>query len=1735
MNRKLHVAVTNFINIISNKNKFIVQLLFLTLIINCFTASAQTQNYFGTTGTLSGNVWSTNVGGPYTSALNVTGGAIINFGNTTTTVTGASITIAGINATANTTITTIGGTISNFSNGVIPISVSSGILLDFSTNAFTTSATAGYIKNSAGAVALGGGTFGGGFTLNAGTVLLRGVNAMGGGATNTLTLNGGTVAGTATRDLTGKFPNGITIGGNVQFGDVTANFSQIAANNYNLTFSNNISLGAAIRTLTLGNAGTHTLSGVISGTGGITFAANANGTTGTFALTTGNTYSGKTQLTGGIISGSGESIFGANPGAFVADQITFNGGTLSASGNLAFSSNRGITFTGTTSTLNSNANTITLTNICTGTGGFTKTGTGIILLDGAHTFSGPVTVSAGTLRINATGTYPDASALSVSAGATFDLKGLSETIGSLAGAGTVSSSVTGAVTLTTGGDNTSTTFSGIAQNGTATSLSVTKTGTGIFIISGANTYTGITTITNGTLQLGAAERIANTSNMVLNGGTFSTGASTGNSETLGTLNLNANSTIALGTGNHTITFSNSSAVGWAGTTLTITGWTGTAGSSGTGGKIVVGAGGLSGAQLAAISFTGYPGTPIIVAGEVVPPVTVSVPTLITPTVTSITNISATLGATITADGGSAITDRGTSYKTSSPVIATDNQLTEGGTSIAAYSHNRTSLAPQTLYYFVGYASNINGTAISTELSFRTFSNPPSNQAVNLIASATSSSQIDLSWDAAVFPSSGATVKGYVLIRAVNPLVPTLTSGNGTVPTAGVGTIVSSTIIDPTSVFSNTGLSASTTYNYLLVPYCWDGLNATTYNYLTSAAPTATATTPAGAGCTAPTPQASVIVFSSVTSSSMTISWTAGGGGSSLVLVRAAANITATPIDGTAYTASNVFGSGDNLGSFTYACYSNTGNTFSLTSLSASTTYYVSVFAFNNTGNCYNISSPANSSQATTSAASVIETFEPGTKGAYASGNAVCNLGNWNFNDALIGTSASDRKNGAKSCRIQNNGTLTMLFDKANGVGTITVQHALYGADASSTWTLEVSDNSGASFTAYQSANITTSSTTLTAQVFTVNVTGDFIRIRITKLTGGSNRLNIDDIAMTDFISTNTITTSAIAGSPFCISNTTGATVSVPFTSTGSYNSLNVYTAQLSDASGNFSAPTDIGTLSGNANSGTIVSTIPAGTANGSAFRIRVISSDPIVTGNANTSNLSVVLNAPDLTNFYGSVTSGSSVILGWTNPGSCFDEILIIGKATSNVTTSPTGNGSLYTANAAFSTGGSGANLPSNEYAVFKAVSGTSVTVTGLTAGTTYFFKAFTRKGTLWSDGVILSITPLNVATGDFQTISSGTYTTVGIWQTWNGSSWVAASGYPNQAGTDGAVPGTVNVTIKSGHTVTLNASRSNQPIKNLVIENGAKIFTNDSTVNGNRYLTIYGDIFCSGIVGNGYNKYDNISFNMEGVNQTISGTGAFNGSRLRKNFNGNSISNLIIAMNIGLKFNSGVSGASGTEIYSNNGGTTFNMTLNENTNLNLLVSTGTSGNISIDGIDGEGSGERGGTFTINGTLSVPGTLFAFTDNVTSPVAYIIGTSGIINCVNVCTGNTASSTTAVQTGSAAGGCTLRILNGGKLNLTGGSSTDLNTYNKPFSKRSNTTSPYTYVTGLGTNNTTYDFQTGSTVEYSSVTGTEPVQSQTLIYSNLLITGGATKTINSTLDVNKDLTIQSPALFDCVNNN
>ncbi|MFN3640176.1 MAG: T9SS type A sorting domain-containing protein [Flavobacterium sp.] len=147
-------------------------------------------------------------------------------------------------------------------------------------------------------------------------------------------------------------------------------------------------------------------------------------------------------------------------------------------------------------------------------------------------------------------------------------------------------------------------------------------------------------------------------------------------------------------------------------------------------------------------------------------------------------------------------------------------------------------------------------------------------------------------------------------------------------------------------------------------------------------------------------------------------------------------------------------------------------------------------------------------------------FENETKGGYPSATVALSGLDWDMTEALIGTLAADWKNGAKSARMRGHGTssMTMLANKTNGLGTLSFQYRRYGTDVQVDWRVEYSINNGASW--IQIGSDFTAPATDAVQTFSevVNINAD-IRIRIKRATEtgtSNNRLNIDDIVLTDF-------------------------------------------------------------------------------------------------------------------------------------------------------------------------------------------------------------------------------------------------------------------------------------------------------------------------------------------------------------------------------------------------------------------------------------------------------------------------------------------------------------------------------------------------------------------------------------------------------------------------------------------
>ena len=139
----------------------------------------------------------------------------------------------------------------------------------------------------------------------------------------------------------------------------------------------------------------------------------------------------------------------------------------------------------------------------------------------ANDYQGPTTVEANTtLALVAADQVPNGTGKGdVSVDGSFKLGGFSETINGLSGSGSVDGD-SGTPTLTLGDGDASATFSGVIGN-TAGVLSLVKIGSGVQTLASTNTYSGPTTVQQGTLQLASAATLASSTIVPLAGGTIS--------------------------------------------------------------------------------------------------------------------------------------------------------------------------------------------------------------------------------------------------------------------------------------------------------------------------------------------------------------------------------------------------------------------------------------------------------------------------------------------------------------------------------------------------------------------------------------------------------------------------------------------------------------------------------------------------------------------------------------------------------------------------------------------------------------------------------------------------------------------------------------------------------------------------------------------------------------------------------------------------------------------------------------------------------------------------------------------------------------------------------------------------------------------------------------------------------------------------------------------------------------
>jgi hypothetical protein len=195
---------------------------------------------------------------------------------------------------------------------------------------------------------------------------------------------------------------------------------------------------------------------------------------------------------------------------------------------------------------------------------------------------------------------------------------------------------------------------------------------------------------------------------------------------------------------------------------------------------------------------------------------------------------------------------------------------------------------------------------------------------------------------------------------------------------------------------------------------------------------------------------------------------------------------------------------------TFTITPNAGYTVSTVTVDGVSKGAIATYTFTNVTAAHTIAAAFTASAGT----SFTETFDTGTKAAYATGNVTFASGIWTLNDALLGNTTADSKNGAQSVRMRNSGKLTMAYNWANGAKSVSVKHASYGTDASTTWTLWYSTNSGTSWTQV-GGTITTASTTLQTATFTLSVSGP-IRFEVRKTDGSTRRVNFDDFQVSGF-------------------------------------------------------------------------------------------------------------------------------------------------------------------------------------------------------------------------------------------------------------------------------------------------------------------------------------------------------------------------------------------------------------------------------------------------------------------------------------------------------------------------------------------------------------------------------------------------------------------------------------------
>ncbi len=385
-------------------------------------------------------------------------------------------------------------------------------------------------------------TFTGGVVLGSGTLTVGNDAALG---TGTLNFVNGTLAASGTRTIGNAFTSlgAINVGG---AGD--------------LTLTGNLTLSSA-RTIQVTSTGSTNFSGVFDGTGSLTKTGS-----GVLTLSGANTYTGTTTVSAGTLAVGATDTLPTNQavavssGATLAVNFDQTVSSLSGSGSVTVSSAKALTV--------NNAGSALFSGVISGSGALVKNGAGNLRLEGNNTFTGGITVNAGTLGIGNGGNGGNVTSnISTAAGTQVQFLRSSTVVyaGNISGGASLSSYMSGGSSLVltgthtyTGGTTVGEGILRLGNGGTTGSVTgdisvaagatlqfgrsddvtyagvisgdgtVTKTGLGVLTLTGTNTHTGGTSINSGTLAVSSDANLGSAGvALTLGGGTLRQDAALG--------------------------------------------------------------------------------------------------------------------------------------------------------------------------------------------------------------------------------------------------------------------------------------------------------------------------------------------------------------------------------------------------------------------------------------------------------------------------------------------------------------------------------------------------------------------------------------------------------------------------------------------------------------------------------------------------------------------------------------------------------------------------------------------------------------------------------------------------------------------------------------------------------------------------------------------------------------------------------------------------------------------------------------------------------------------------------------------------------------------------------------------------------------------------------------------------------------------------------------------------------